>query len=135
MEDFSQHKQFIEERVKKIFSGLNGEVTVYQSFQETTLRVTYRVKLDGAQYCNYIGSFSIETVDGGFNLFFGNVDLYENYQNKGYGVKLHRLRLELAKMIGASAVLATTRKDNESQNKILEFFKWNRSDMTETHYL
>ncbi len=135
MEDFSQHKEYIKQRIQKIFSGLDGEIEVDQYFYETTLKVTYRIKPPEQKYSSWLGSFTIELVDGGFNLFFGHVSLLQEYQNKGYGVKLHKLRLELAKMVGAKAVIATTYKENDAQNKILEFFKWNRSDMTKTHYL
>lgn len=82
----------------------------------------------------FVAKFSISTLDGGCSGVFGGCYLESIFQNKGFGVKLHELRLEIAKEIGFLSVIATSAKGNERQNKIFRHFSWNSVPL-DNHYL
>lgn len=131
--DLSFTEKIIAPKIKKIFSAL-GDVDVMVLTQGERIYVHYHAPHETPDKY-FIGHFSLEIIDGGSNLFFGNVRLAIPYQNKGYGVKLHELRLSLAKDAGAESVIATSNKSNDSQNRIFEKFGWTRGDLNDCHYI
>jgi hypothetical protein len=128
---FKEAIPWVKESVQKIFP-FEVIIDCYTE-GDSLFKVCYAKKQ--LPYSNPIGQFIIVALDGGCNLSFGSVWLNEIFRNLGYGVKLHQLRLDLAKMFYAESVVATTRKDNEPQNRIMEHFKWNRGDLNKTHYI
>lgn len=58
---------------------------------------------------------------------WANTVLNAKYQNKGWGLELHAIKLNFIVEYGVNDVLfntCTTREDNKRQNRLLQFFGW-----------
>ncbi len=139
--NLADQKDFAVNGIRKIFKGLVEK--------EEDIHVLYEYNYNNGNphlFCRYsrpngraygetIGSFSIREIDGGQNLFFGESWLLNNYRNRGYGVKLHNLRCQLALEVCALSAIATSRKDNDSQNRIFSRFGWEKGNLNQNHYI
>lgn len=61
--------------------------------------------------------------------------VYVNYadRDKGLGTAAHEHRLRFCRWVGIKYLLCSVRRDNAAQHKIMEKFKWNRLDETDTY--
>lgn len=50
--------------------------------------------------------------------------IYRKYRGMGIGSTIHQKRLALARSLGYSILVCTSRADNKPQSKILNFFLW-----------
>lgn len=82
----------------------------------------------GKTYPESIASFTLTCLPGDTCdvLVSSGSFVYTQYQGKGIGRLLHRLRLDIAKECKCQRVLATVRTDNKRQLALMESFGWTK---------
>ena len=128
---YDEHIITLRRGVRRILSSVKDLGVDIDTISENVIKVYYWDKKNHSP----IGGFHITLVDGGNNLFFRNARLDDKFLHKGYGVKLHMLRLEFAKLIGANCVICTTNKNNNAQSRVLEHFNWLKNNLDKNHYI
>jgi hypothetical protein len=117
----------------------DGSLTVNVIATKTLSKVDYPGSNPGSNhsYTNdlSVASFSIRPMDGGFSVIFAECRVNGALRNRGYGVKLHKLRLKAAKLSGASSVVATCNATNQPQIRIFKHFNWKQGTLDESHFI
>ena len=78
--------------------------------------------------------FSITALPGcNRTLLFHSAEVAPHLRGKGYGVKLHSVRLAWAKAYGATVLLCTVNENNEPQRRILQREGWHLAEVAQNN--